>query len=120
MCFGLIEEYESKSELLYREIISSGIVLTGGAASMHTMTELAKDVFQSPIRIGTSIGLGGLVDVVNNPMHATCKGLIQYSSNLLGITLGSPSSSQPCRQIWSGARHRERPGLSTIWFVCSD
>ena len=64
----------------YREIISSGIVLTGGAASMQGMAELAEDVFQSPVRVGIPMGLGGLIDVVNNPMYATCTGLIQYGS----------------------------------------
>jgi cell division protein FtsA len=64
----------------YREIISSGIVLTGGAACMPGISELAEDVFQSPVRVGTPIGLGGLIDVVNNPMYATCTGLIQYGS----------------------------------------
>jgi cell division protein FtsA len=64
----------------YREIISSGIVLTGGAASMQGIAELAEDVFQSPVRVGTPIGLGGLIDVVSNPMYATCTGLIQYGS----------------------------------------
>ena len=68
------------SESGYREIISSGIVLTGGAASMQGMAELAEDVFQSPVRVGIPIGLGGLMDVVNNPMYATCTGLIQYGS----------------------------------------
>ena len=62
------------------EIISSGIVLTGGAASMQGMAELAEDVFQSPVRVGIPMGLGGLIDVVNNPMYATCTGLIQYGS----------------------------------------
>ena len=64
----------------YREIMSSGIVLTGGASCMQGMSELAEDVFQSPVRVGTPIGLGGLIDVVNNPMYATCTGLIQYGS----------------------------------------
>ncbi len=64
----------------YREIISSGIVLTGGAASMQGMAELAEDVFQSPVRLGTPMGFGGLIDVVNNPMYATCTGLIQYGT----------------------------------------
>ena len=68
------------SESGFREIISSGIVLTGGAASMHGMAELAEDVFQSPVRVGRPIDLGGLIDVVNNPMYATCTGLIQYGS----------------------------------------
>ena len=71
----------------YREIISSGLVLTGGAASMYGMADLAEDVFQSPVRVGTPIDLGGLVDVVNNPMYATCTGLIQYGfkRNKIGL-----------------------------------
>jgi len=72
----------------YREIISSGIVLTGGAASMAGMADLAEDVFQCPVRIGPPMGLGGLIDVVNNPMYATSTGLIQYGmrKNRLGAT----------------------------------
>ncbi len=71
----------------YREIITSGLVLTGGAASMYGMADLAEDVFQSPVRVGTPIDLGGLVDVVNNPMYATCTGLIQYGfkRNKIGL-----------------------------------
>lgn len=62
----------------YRDIITSGIVLTGGAAAMEGIADLAESVFQCPVRIGTPIGLGGLIDVVNNPMYATSTGLIQY------------------------------------------
>ena len=71
----------------YREIITSGLVLTGGAASMYGMADLAEDVFQSPVRVGTPIELGGLVDVINNPMYATCTGLIQYGfkRNKIGL-----------------------------------
>jgi len=62
----------------YRDIITSGIVLTGGASAMEGIADLAESVFQCPVRVGTPIGLGGLIDVVNNPMYATCTGLIQY------------------------------------------
>ena len=62
----------------YRDIITSGIVLTGGASAMEGIADLAESVFQCPVRIGTPIGLGGLIDVVNNPMYATSTGLIQY------------------------------------------
>jgi cell division protein FtsA len=62
----------------YRDIITSGIVLTGGASAMEGIADLAESVFQCPVRVGTPIGLGGLIDVVNNPMYATSTGLIQY------------------------------------------
>ncbi len=62
----------------YREQISSGIVITGGSACMPGMAELAEEVFQTPVRVGTPLGLGGLIDVVNNPVYATSTGLIIY------------------------------------------
>lgn len=64
----------------YRDTISSGIVLTGGASSMLGMVDLAEDVFECPVRMGVPKGLGGLIDVVNNPMYATSTGLIQYGA----------------------------------------
>ena len=74
--FDLLDQKINESG--YREIISSGIVLTGGASSMQGMAELAEDVFQSPVRVGTPFDLGGLINVASNPMYATCTGLIQY------------------------------------------
>ena len=74
--FELLDQKINESG--YREIISFGIVLTGGASSMQGMAELAEDVFQSPVRVGKPFDLGGLIDVANNPMYATCTGLIQY------------------------------------------
>ncbi len=62
----------------FAEIISSGVVLTGGCACMEGMAELAESVFQGPVRVGAPNGLGGLIDVVNNPMYSTSTGLIQY------------------------------------------
>ena len=74
--FELLDQKINESG--YREIITSGIVLTGGASSMQGMAELAEDVFQSPVRVGTPFDLGGLINVASNPMYATCTGLIQY------------------------------------------
>ena len=62
----------------YRDIIFSGVVLTGGASSMQGMEDLAEEIFQLPVRVGIPSEMGGLIDVVNNPMYATSTGLIQY------------------------------------------
>ncbi|MBI4388978.1 MAG: cell division protein FtsA, partial [Nitrospinae bacterium] len=62
----------------FQNLISSGIVITGGAASMEGMADLAEDVFQAPVRVGLPCGLGGLIDVVNNPRYATSTGLVLY------------------------------------------
>ena len=54
---------------------------------MYGMADLAEDVFQAPVRVGTPIELGGIVDVINNPMYATCTGLIQYGSKRIKFGL---------------------------------
>lgn len=62
----------------FRDLISSGIVLTGGTSSLRGMAVLAEEIFQMPVRVGTPTGLAGLVDVVNSPVYATSTGLIHY------------------------------------------
>ena len=45
---------------------------------MEGLSEQAERVFQVPVRVGIPQGLGGLIDVVNNPRYATSAGLILY------------------------------------------
>jgi cell division protein FtsA len=58
--------------------IPSGVVLTGGSSALAGMTELAEEIFESPVRAGTPIHVGGLLDVVRSPMYATGVGLVLY------------------------------------------
>ena len=60
-------------------MIASGIVLTGGTASMEGMVELGEQVFNLPVRKGLPTGIGGLVDVVKSPMYSTGVGLVLYA-----------------------------------------
>jgi len=60
----------------YEELLSSGVVLTGGAAMMAGMVELGEDMFLKPVRIGVPEYLGGLADVVRNPRFSTAMGLL--------------------------------------------
>ncbi|MBI3582343.1 MAG: cell division protein FtsA [Nitrospinae bacterium] len=62
----------------FSELIASGVVLTGGAASMEGMTDSAEKIFKLPVRRGFPKGIGGLVDVVSSPMYATSVGLILF------------------------------------------
>lgn len=68
------------AEAGYDSLITSGIVLTGGAVMMDGMTELAEQIFNLPVRRGVPRGIGGLVDVVSSPMYATGVGLVIYGS----------------------------------------
>ncbi|CAL7960744.1 cell division protein FtsA [Gammaproteobacteria bacterium] len=60
----------------FSDLIAAGIVLTGGASKVNGMVELAQQVFQLPIRSGTPQNVGGMVEVVNNPIYATGVGLL--------------------------------------------
>lgn len=60
--------------------IPSGVVLTGGSALLTDVTEIAESVFNLPARLGKPMGIGGLVEVVNNPMYATGVGLVLYGA----------------------------------------
>jgi cell division protein FtsA len=61
-------------------IITSGIVLTGGSSLLEGVTDVAETVFDLPTRLGTPRGISGLTDVVNNPMYATGVGLVLYGA----------------------------------------
>jgi cell division protein FtsA len=53
-----------------------GIVLTGGGALMPGAVELASHVFSLPVRTGTPLALGGLIDKYQSPEFATAVGLV--------------------------------------------
>jgi cell division protein FtsA len=80
--FTLIKQEIVKSG--YEDMIASGVVLTGGSTLLEGMPELAEQVFNLPVRRGVPKGIGGLVDVVKNPLHATGVGLVLYGSRNQG------------------------------------
>ena len=61
----------------YEDVISSGIVLTGGSSLLRGMVELGEEVFEMPVRIGVPVYQGGLAEVVRGPRNATAVGLLQ-------------------------------------------
>jgi cell division protein FtsA len=60
----------------FEELLSSGIVLSGGSAVMQGMMELGEEIFHMPVRIGVPRYAGGLADVVRAPRYATAVGLL--------------------------------------------
>jgi cell division protein FtsA len=59
------------------ELLSSGIVITGGSAAMPGMIELAEDIFLKPVRKGLPTYNSALGDMVANPRSATVMGLLE-------------------------------------------
>ncbi len=60
------------------EHIAGGVVLTGAAAQMPGVVELAEEVFNLPVRLGTPHDVEGLKDITRDPAYATAVGLLLY------------------------------------------
>ncbi|MBL8377214.1 MAG: cell division protein FtsA [Burkholderiales bacterium] len=73
--FELVQK--SLRESGFEELLSSGIVLTGGSAALPGMVELGEQMFSMPVRIGSPHYEGSLADVVRGPRFATALGLLQ-------------------------------------------
>ena len=61
----------------YEEVLSSGIVITGGSAMMPGMVELGEDIFLKPVRRGLPRYSGALADMVAQTRAATVIGLLE-------------------------------------------
>ena len=74
------ELYQMAQKVLHdsgnEQLLSSGIVLTGGSSVMQGMVELGEEIFHMPVRMGVPRYSGGLADVVRNPRYATAVGLL--------------------------------------------
>lgn len=68
------------------EMLTSGIVLTGGCAQLKGLSQAAEQIFGLPVRLGRPSGPGGLVDLVKGPDFATAAGLVIYASREAGTT----------------------------------
>jgi len=59
----------------YAEMLTSGVVLTGGAAMMPGIVAVASQVMGMPVRLGEPTGVVGLTDEVDDPSWSTAVGL---------------------------------------------
>lgn len=86
--FGLLKG--EMDAVHYKEVLFSGVVITGGTAIMEGMEEAAERAYKLPIRRGFPKGVGGLADEVNSPMFATGVGLLLY-----GLKQGKKNEREP-------------------------
>ena len=71
----------SKSEVErsdYNGDFTFGIILTGGGASLNGITDIAREIFNMPVKIGIPDTINGKADIINNPRYATGIGIIKY------------------------------------------
>ena len=79
--FMLIQREIMKSG--YQDILSGGIVITGGCSLLEGLPELAEFIFEMPVKRGVPLEVGGLRDVVQSPKFATGVGLLKYGARNL-------------------------------------
>ena len=79
----------------YEEMLSSGIVITGGSAVMPGMVELGEDIFLKPVRRGMPQYAKTLSDMVAQPRAATVMGLMEEArlSRLRGQKVAQKATS---------------------------
>jgi len=73
--FALVHQVIRESG--YEEVLSSGIVLTGGSCVMPGMVELGEDIFLKPVRRGIPKYSNALSDMIAHPRAATVMGLLE-------------------------------------------
>jgi len=54
------------------------VVLSGGAAQLSGLAELASRILKRPVRIGRPLGVAGLPEAAKNPAFAVAAGLLVY------------------------------------------
>ncbi|RMG42419.1 MAG: cell division protein FtsA [Candidatus Dadabacteria bacterium] len=62
------------------ELLVSGVVLTGGSASLGNLEQVAEEVFGVPVRVGGASGVSGLTDLVRVPEYGTAVGLVVHGA----------------------------------------
>ena len=90
--FGLIQRELAKAGC--EDLLTSGLVITGGTAHLAGIAQVAEQVFNLPVRIGAPAAVGGLIDLVKGPENASAVGLVLH-----GATTGLPQRDSTRRGV---------------------
>ena len=81
---------------VHDDILSAGMVLTGGTANLAGIALAAEQVTGLPVRVGAPHGLQGLIDTLSDPAYASSVGVLQWA----------------VRELESGAWQTQRPSFA--------
>ena len=76
------------------ELLTSGIVLTGGASLLRGVVELTEEVFNLPARIGVPHDSGHLSERIRNPRYSTAMGLLEAAKERVQQKNGGSSENK--------------------------
>lgn len=107
----LAQVIEARYRELFRDLIQrelhksgyydqiAGVVLTGGSSKVPGVLELAEEVFNVPVRIGTPQNVSGMTEVAKNPIYSTAVGLLLFGKENVNPYKGEFEASG-IRQSW--------------------
>ncbi len=78
--FNMVALELSKADLLGK--LPAGAVLTGGGSQTLGVSNVAKSILKTPVRIGTPSGVTGLLDEIQSPAFSATVGSILYGVNM--------------------------------------
>jgi len=88
----------------FEDFIAAGIVLTGGAAKVAGVVELAESVFRMPVRLGAPQNVTGMRDIIDNPIYSTAVGLLLYGLEQQGQVRPEVMLSDGVKGMWGRMR----------------
>ena len=106
--FGLVAAEIKRSG--YDGLLPAGMVLTGGAARLPGIAEMASRTLNMPVRISVPQGMTGLTDALDSPAYATGVGLALWATRHTGA--GGPSGHP------LSTAHRAPPAATNFISVC--
>lgn len=77
--FKFVQLYLKKAG--YADKLPAGVVITGGTARIKGIEKIAEDVFKLPTRIGTPVGVAGLIDQIQSSSYSSVMGMILSLAN---------------------------------------
>jgi cell division protein FtsA len=104
--YSLVREEVKRSG--HAGMLPAGAVLTGGGSRLAGSADLAREVLDMPVRIGSPQGVGGLMDQLSNPAFSTPIGLLLWGAHHLGeepIGYGATNGVNPFSRVGEWIRN---------------
>jgi cell division protein FtsA len=95
-------------------LLPAGAVLTGGGAKMPGAVDVAKRILKLPAQVGFPIGLGGMVDKVDEPSCAVPVGLLMWGMDEDGARTQVKSGMFSQMKFVSGSMGKVKKWLKTF------
>lgn len=92
----------------YDGLLPAGLVICGGTAELAGIKDLARQVLQLPVRVGSPHAVQGMTDVLESPAYATAVGLILWGmrrAKRAGPPRPAPKSKRPPNVFWQRLRN---------------